>query len=249
MTSRNAQLNDVFGAYAVVTGLTIALTQLRRLPVLADYIGLLVGILFLGVAYHMVARRNGDLSHYGMDLAGLLTPPSTPVARDFFGVVDLLSALRKAAPSALREMGVALGVTLVLFPPFAGLFAMWHGPSHGFELTWPPETGYFLLGQLVMVALPEEALFRGFFYTRLRDHLAHGPRIGGRLTYLRAQLAQATLFALLHFVVDWQPARLAVFFPALLFGALRQWRGGLGAAVVCHALSNLYAEVLVRSWL
>ena len=42
---------------------------------------------------------------------------------------------------------------------------------------------------------------------------------------------------------------LATFFPGLLFGWLRARRDGIGAAVVLHALSNLFAETLVRGWL
>ena len=41
----------------------------------------------------------------------------------------------------------------------------------------------------------------------------------------------------------------AVFFPGLLFGWLRARRGGIGAAIAVHALSNVLAELLVRGWL
>ena len=64
-----------------------------------------------------------------------------------------------------------------------------------------------------------------------------------------AWLLQAALFALVHFLVEPHPARLAVFFPGLLFGWLRARRGGVGAAIALHAMSNLYSEILARSWL
>ena len=57
------------------------------------------------------------------------------------------------------------------------------------------------------------------------------------------------LFAAVHFVAIHHPARLAVFFPGLLFGVLRAWRGGVGAAIVFHALSKVYSDLLVRGWL
>ena len=60
---------------------------------------------------------------------------------------------------------------------------------------------------------------------------------------------QAALFALVHLATEPHPAKLAVFFPGLLFGWLRAWRGGIGAAIVFHALSNVLAEILVRGWL
>ncbi|MCC6875407.1 MAG: CPBP family intramembrane metalloprotease, partial [Sandaracinaceae bacterium] len=38
-------------------------------------------------------------------------------------------------------------------------------------------------------------------------------------------------------------------FPGLLFGWMRARRGGIGAALVLHALSNVLADVLERGWL
>jgi membrane protease YdiL (CAAX protease family) len=64
-----------------------------------------------------------------------------------------------------------------------------------------------------------------------------------------AWVLHAGLFAAIHFMVDPHPARFAVFFPALLFGWTRAWRGGIGAALALHAMSNLYSEILARSWL
>jgi hypothetical protein len=40
-----------------------------------------------------------------------------------------------------------------------------------------------------------------------------------------------------------------VFFPALLFGWMREKRGGIGAAVWFHALCNVLSEVLARGYL
>ncbi len=39
-------------------------------------------------------------------------------------------------------------------------------------------------------------------------------------------------------------ARLAVFFPSLLFGWLRSRTGGIGASTVFHALCNTWSELL-----
>ena len=95
---------------------------------------------------------------------------------------------------------------------------------------------------------PEEAFFRGTLQTRLQDHWAAERSLFGVRLSVRAWLLSAALFALVHFVSIPDPARLAVFFPALLFGLLRAWRGGIGAAILLHALSNLLSEVLQRSW-
>ena len=44
------------------------------------------------------------------------------------------------------------------------------------------------------------------------------------------------------------PARLAVFFPSLLFGWLRARTGGIGTSVIFHAMCNLFVAVLARGY-
>ena len=107
----------------------------------------------------------------------------------------------------------------------------------------------FVLGQLLVVALPEEALFRGYFQTRLEDLFPARSRLLGAQVSWPALIIQAALFAVLHFLVGFAPARLAVFFPGVLFGYIRARRGGIGAAVWFHALSNGLSEFLTRGWL
>jgi membrane protease YdiL (CAAX protease family) len=74
-------------------------------------------------------------------------------------------------------------------------------------------------------------------------------RLLGVTLSMRAWLLQAALFALIHVTVEPFPARLVVFFPALLFGWVRQKRGGIGAALALHAASNLLGDLLARGWL
>jgi hypothetical protein len=93
------------------------------------------------------------------------------------------------------------------------------------------------------------AFFRGYLKTRLSDSESARVRVVGVSLAPRAWLAQAALFAVIHVLAAPHPARLAVFFPGLVFGWVRAWRGGIGAALVLHALSNLYSEILARSWL
>jgi hypothetical protein len=83
----------------------------------------------------------------------------------------------------------------------------------------------------------------------LRDLEARRWRVFAVQVAPAAWFLQAALFAGIHFLVEAHPARLAVFFPALLFGWTRAWRGGIGAALALHAASNLYSEILRRSWL
>ncbi|MBW7947561.1 MAG: CPBP family intramembrane metalloprotease, partial [Sphingomonadaceae bacterium] len=85
----------------------------------------------------------------------------------------------------------------------------------------------------------------GFGSTRLAD----GRAVPRRLRVLGADLGPAVLvvsviFALGHLATIRQPARLAVFFPSLLFGWLRCRTGGIGAGLVFHAMCNLFSEML-----
>jgi membrane protease YdiL (CAAX protease family) len=71
----------------------------------------------------------------------------------------------------------------------------------------------------------------------------------GRFRLLGAEVGpslfvQAALFALGHYAVDLDPARLAVFFPALAFGWLKARRGSIVAPMLFHAASNVFMDML-----
>jgi uncharacterized protein len=242
-------LREVLSTFVVVTAATLALSWAGRLQPLAEYVPLAVGALFLWAALRMAQREPDRLARYGLQLSGLLEPPAAAPEGFLASLFDLGRALRAAAPSALRELAAALVVALVVFPPFAVGFYLFHRPDRAFELQLPDALGSYLLTQLLVVALPEEALFRGAFLGRLGDGEARRARVLGVSLAPAAVVLQALLFAVIHFAVDLNPYRLAVFFPALLFAWVRQWRSGIGAAAAFHALCNLLSDVLARSWL
>lgn len=226
-----------YGAVALVTWVVThtphaATTSLGHLVLAATF---LFGALWL-------ARRDArGVKHFGIDLEGVLEPRSPDQS--------LMSSLREGLPVVAREAGFAFKVALLVFPPFIGLFALYHGVGHPFTLQPPPHAPDFVLSQLLVVALPEEALFRGYFQTRLQDIFPGRRRVFGAELSVPALCLQAALFALLHFLVGFEPSRLAVFFPGLVFGYLRALRCGIGAAVWFHAACNVLAELLARGWL
>lgn len=249
MELRESPLRQALLVFAGVTAATLAISFAGRLPALHDYVHLGVGVLFLTVGVQMAGRSTGGLPAHGLSLGGLLEPPEPAPPGVLGGARDLLGALARATPSCLRELGWALGLAALIFPPFALGFRFWHDPAHAFELTWPDALPSYLLSQVLVVALPEEAFFRGYLQGRLSAAFAGRTRLLGARLSLPALLLTSALFATLHFAVEPHPARLAVFFPSLLFGWVRELRGGIGAAVFLHALSNLLSDVLVRSWL
>lgn len=119
-------------------------------------------------------------------------------------------------------------------------------------LPFTAERGYLwlltlLFVQFILIALPEELLFRGYLQTRLQQLLPQRWIIlGGDVG--PAVLLTSIIFALSHLVAVPGGYRLAVFFPSIFFGWLRDRTGSIAAAVVGHALANVLMQVLLR-WL
>ncbi len=165
-----------------------------------------------------------------------------------------------------RDLGLGLAVSLAVLPVFAlGFWLVFQamqtldwplldwlvpyrkGLSPAPELRFPPRFWEHILDQFLMVALPEEFFYRGYLQRRLRDVWPGGRRIGGSVLGPAFWLT-ALLFALGHLAV-FQVWRLAVFFPALIFGWLRERSGSILPGIVFHALSNLTLFVLEASFL
>lgn len=114
-----------------------------------------------------------------------------------------------------------------------------------YHLRWIP---WMLLMQVVLVAIPEETFFRGYL---LRRFARLWPAAGSERFFhiSAANLASSAIFALAHFAIGFHPARLAVFFPSLLFGRLAERTGGLAASVTLHVLSNLMMQLVSTQYL
>jgi uncharacterized protein len=100
----------------------------------------------------------------------------------------------------------------------------------------------YVIDNLFVVALPEELFYRGYIQTRLRDAWPNG-RVFFGVKLGRAFWLTAVLFALGHLAI-FQAWRLAVFFPALLFGFMREKSKSIVGAALMHAASNLIILVL-----
>ncbi|HPM78738.1 MAG TPA: myxosortase family intramembrane protease [bacterium] len=146
-----------------------------------------------------------------------------------------------------RSLRWALLSALIVLPLYAFGHVLWQKHfGHAPHLHLGRALIVVFFRHLLVVALPEELFFRGYVQTLLGQRLHRtAPRwLGERWP---AIVATSLLFALAHLAVDGQPARLAVFFPALLFGWLRERTGSLLAPVLVHTLANLTVFILAGS--
>ncbi|MDP9034282.1 MAG: MrtC family glutamic-type intramembrane protease [Myxococcota bacterium] len=198
----------------------------------------LVGLVFFAATWALVWRQDDEhVRRAGLALGGAVIP----------GRLRVVTLLREAVVACGWAFGAAV---VVAVPFFFGWRAWWsHAtPMTAFALALDPmEAANEMLGQVFVVALPEEAFYRGYLQTQLDEvwpprWRVFGARVGPGL------LASAGIFALGHIVTVHLPTRLAVFFPALLFGWLRARTGGIGASVAFHAICNLSSQALGRGY-
>lgn len=100
-----------------------------------------------------------------------------------------------------------------------------------------------ILVQLLLVALPEEVFYRGYLQTSLDRLIGQDRKVLGVQVNVASVFLTSALFAVGHYLTIPHPARLAVFFPSVLFGWMRRASGGIGASVLYHAACNLLVEI------
>jgi membrane protease YdiL (CAAX protease family) len=193
-----------------------------------------VGLAFLAVTYALVLRHDGAVTaHHGLALGGLFEP-------------EPLSFTRVAREAAVA-LAWALACAAIVFPLFWLGWVAWWKPEGDFTGGAWRSVISDAPGQLLVIALPEEAFYRGYLQTALDDALPRRARVlGAELG--PSLLLTSGLFALGHLATELDANRLGVFFPALLFGWLRARTGGIGAGVAFHALANLFTAFLARSY-
>ncbi len=227
--ARSALLRAL-GVYAATTALVTAVSYL----VPETYAATGVGLAFLAVTWLLVLRSDADeIRRHGLSLGGLFEP-------------ERLDA-RRLARSAAVALAWALALFALIIPPFWLGYRLWSGSSAPFSVHAAIPSFDHAMGQLVVIALPEEAFFRGYLQTRLDEVWPKTYRVLG-LPIGISILVTSALFAIGHVLTIPSPERLAVFFPSLLFGALRARTGGIGASVVLHALCNLLSGALGRGY-
>jgi hypothetical protein len=198
----------------------------------------LVGFVFLAVTWSLVWHKDDEVvRRSGLTLGGLVIP----------GKLDGGVLARDAATACAWAFGL---MAIIAVPFFFGWRAWWLHlmPRLHFSLAIRPgEAANEVLGQLFVIALPEEAFYRGYLQTRLDEVWAPRWRLLGA-SLGPGWLVTAAIFAVGHVATVPVPTRLAVFFPALLFGWLRARTGGIGASLTFHMLCNVYSQTLGRGY-
>lgn len=227
MSEKRRALLEALATSVVVTGaVTFASSALPD-----RLVATVVGFVFLGATWVLVWRGDdARVERAGLALGGLVLP----------GALDRARLLRSVG-AALLWASVFAAITFGPF--FVGWRLFWH-PRGTFSLHLQPwDVANRVFGQLVIIALPEEAFYRGYLQSRLDEAMTARVRVLGA-SVGPSLLVTSVIFALGHFATIREPARLAVFFPSLAFGWLRARTGGVGAGIAFHAACNVFSELL-----
>jgi uncharacterized protein len=225
-----AGLGRTLGVAAAVTA--VAATLSYALP--ESWAATGVGFTFLLASYWFVIRSDDPerIREFGLSLGGVLEPEPL--------------SWRRIWQDTRQAVLLALLAAVVIYPFFwFGFRAWWKVDAFQPAPILPRLLA--LPEEVLVIALPEEAFYRGYLQTSLDRNLGKRFSILGTRVGL-ALVLTSIIFALGHLLTRFDAARLAVFFPSLVFGFLRARSGGIGASVLFHALCNLYSGYLLESY-
>jgi membrane protease YdiL (CAAX protease family) len=215
---------------ALVTLVVTALSY--KVP--EDYAATAVGAAFVFAVWWLVLRQDTEtIRHFGLSLGGVLEP--SPLD------------LRRAVGDAGRALTWALGLIAVIAVPFVLGFRLYRHTASPFQFVPPASIVDEIFGQALVIALPEEAFYRGYLMTAL-DDLWGTPWTIAKAKLGWGWIVSSAVFAIGHALTITNVERLAVFFPALLFGWLRARTRGIGAPAIFHVLCNVLASTLERGY-
>lgn len=233
----SVSLRTALTAFGLACAAIVVLAQVGRfVPLLDANLGAAVAVVFLYTPVWLARREGKDIHDYGFTTA--------PVGRGLaFGLLvpALIFPVFLIGFAVFYDVACADENLRVLTPPgLCARFTGWEG-VHAPRLGWGFAEAAFI--QVVVVALPEELFFRGYIHELCERAMPPRRRVlGGGVGW--ALVVSSALFAVGHLCVGFDPRRLAVFFPGLLFGWMRSATGSIMAGVIAHALSNLFIDVL-----
>lgn len=150
----------------------------------------------------------------------------------------------------LRGFFVFFLTTFIIFPPYLFFAHLWMLYVFDFQNFHPASLRTLLapfLYQLLVVALPEEFFFRGYFQGRLKKVCPPRWRIlGASLGW--EWIVTAVVFTIAHSVLQLKWWHFSIFFPALLFGYLKERTGSITAPILFHAFCNSFMNWFAKSY-
>ena len=241
-------LREVLIVFAIATAVGGLAFQLGRVvPFLGRHAADIIAVTFYALPVARLWHLKRDLADYGFNLdrpgrSLLLVVGTSLVVFPLFLVLFLLFYGAVCGPlrESLAVVASPGGAICRSFRGVTGMHPVWPGGSF-------PAALMAFFTQLVAVAIPEEFFFRGYIQGRLSEALPPSHRFL-RVPVGSALLVTSVLFALGHFLIDFDPRRLAVFFPALVFGWMREATGSIAPGALFHALCNLVSDGLHRSF-
>jgi hypothetical protein len=256
-------------ALRAAVGLLLALwigKHLARVTPLGDVIFTGIAAYQLYVPLWLIQRRGETPEAYGIHAHGVILGPVAGLRRLLLrlrrrrrplrlGTQPLARLLAHYGRGArfegrpfLEDIGRAVVVGLLTFPAFLLGHHVWQTLLGHTHLHWgaPPDLHIVLLKNVFLIALPEELFYRGFIEHRLERRWPTS-RFLLAIPVGRTVVVAAALFALGHFLGEYNPARLGPFFPAFLFSLLTRKSGSITGAIVYHGCSNAISYV-ATSW-
>ncbi len=266
---RSQALEALLAGAGLMAVLFVGKTFMLGLPRGPDIVFTLAAAFQLYVPLQLIAKHGEMPESHGIHVHGLLLGPVAALRRRM-----VLARRRRELPRGprpvwsktlayygqrasfdgrgfSRDVGFALLLALVTFPPFAVGHHFWQEWSTGRDLTFSwvlkPDLDEELLKNFLLVALPEELFYRGFIQTRLLRWWPNELSLWF-IPVGRAVIVTSAIFALGHFLGEWNPARLGPFFPAFVFSALALRSKSIAGAITYHALSNVFSASLLYGY-
>ena len=218
-TALSVELTTVFVLQLIII---LGLVHFDRFFSLGGHLHGIVGLVFILLPTLAMDRSDRPYARYGIALG-------RPV-RDLFWTAGTMVVL----------FPLVIAGTLLAFAVIGP--QIWGLEKAEWSFAWPAGYPGVALSHFVVVALPEEYFYRGYVMGRLDDIFRSRRRLLGADVGLSLPIS-SILFALGHYLIDFNPARLMVFFSALAFGWLRARLGTIGGPIVLHAASNIFMEI------
>ena len=255
-------------ALVAAVGLLLALAigkPLAKVTGFGDVIFTLIAAYQLYVPLWLVQRAGEAPESHGIHVHGVLLGPVAALRaaivrrrrrRRWRGRPDAVAralahygrGARVRGHAFLEDIGSAVVLGAITFPLFVVGHHVWQGwLGRSFaDVGVPADLHVVLLKNTFLIALPEELFYRGFVETRL-ERLWPTRRFVLGVPIGRTVVVASAMFALGHFLGEWNPARLGPFFPAFLFSLLTRRSRSITGAVCYHGMSNAFSH-LASSW-